>query len=227
MLKSLSGFDVVAPIAGLMLIAALLALPSNAAASDITYNIVDYPANQAVIGPNGPGDEAVTISGTIVTDGTIGPLSAANIVGGTLTVGPGWIVTGSASFLPPTGLLATPTELLLTPGTASSFGIYTSVSNQYENAGAWVKYENNPAGGDYWGGLEILPPTPPPGEPIWQYAVGGYFDSAPVPKTAGSIGASSDWVVAAVPEPTSLELVCAATAGIFVFRARPHFFRSG
>ena len=60
--------------AHLVLSAVLLAFVSNAGASEITYNIVDYPANEAdVWGGND------TISGTIVTDGSMGPLSATNI----------------------------------------------------------------------------------------------------------------------------------------------------
>ena len=58
---------------------AVAAVVSNATASDVTYNIVDYPANE---GTN-------TISGTIITNGTIGSLAAANIIGGTFSISEG------------------------------------------------------------------------------------------------------------------------------------------
>ena len=56
----------------------LLVLPQIAEAGDITYSIQDYPADQ-----NG-----ATLSGTIVTDGTIGDLAATDISSWTFTITP-------------------------------------------------------------------------------------------------------------------------------------------
>ena len=90
-----------------VVLAWLLASVSNAGAQDITYYIVDYPANEA---DGSSGTDAV--SGTIVTDGTIGLLSAADIVGGTFsfTDAEGDVVSGSASVGGLLGLQATATS---------------------------------------------------------------------------------------------------------------------
>jgi hypothetical protein len=51
-------------------------LATSSAKADITYNIVDYPADQ-----NGH-----TVSGSITTDGHIGPLSSSDIKSWTVTI---------------------------------------------------------------------------------------------------------------------------------------------
>ena len=126
----------------LMLSAVLLASVSNAGANDITYKIVDYPANEADAFSG-----TDTISGTIITDGTIGLLSVANIISGDLsfTDPEGDLFTGPASFGDTVGLQATPTQLVLDPGIDSIF----SISNFSINTGAaaQVVYENNPGNG--------------------------------------------------------------------------------
>ena len=54
----------------------LIAFVCNARAGDITYNFVNYPVNETYNGT------PVVLSGTIVTDGALGTISASDIVGG-------------------------------------------------------------------------------------------------------------------------------------------------
>ncbi|MGO9110220.1 MAG: hypothetical protein ACLP9L_13425 [Thermoguttaceae bacterium] len=174
-----------------------------ARADDITYNIVDYPANEVLTSSNG----TATIAGTIITDGTLGPLSAADIVGGTLSFTDpieNLTVSHSAWFGPMSGLQATATELVLTPGTSSSFSLGTpAVPGTYEAA---VQYENVPGDGEYRGDLTVNPPPLP--------VILASFDSAPVPTTPGSIGANANWIIATVPEPGALSLLATAAVGL-------------
>ncbi|MGO9110052.1 MAG: PEP-CTERM sorting domain-containing protein [Thermoguttaceae bacterium] len=183
----------------------LLASASNAWAGDITYNIVDYPVNET-----DPTSATDTVSGTIITDGTIGPLSAANMIGGTFSLSsPHFDVAGPASFTAPIGLEATPTELLLDVGVDSSFSISTVITGQDGIAttcnAAGVTYENTPGGGLYCGSGSLSFGT-------MVMLLPGFYLS-PVPTTPGSIGASSTWVIATVPEPASLMLLCPALLG--------------
>jgi hypothetical protein len=184
----------------LTIVAFLLVCASSLRADNITYNIVDYPANEALLSSNGAVIATDMISGTIITDGTIGPLSAANIIGGTFsfTDWEGDLITGPATFGTPVGLLATPTQLVLVPDGNSSFWISTSESNPPWGANA--VYDNYPGSGQYYGGVYIQGLT----------AVMSPFESVPVTTDQGSIGASSNWVIAAVPEPSSLALLFSA-----------------
>ena len=59
-----------------LFLAVLVAAVSNAWANDITYSIDNYPADQ-----NG-----WTITGTITTDGTIGPLVSNNVISWAWTI---------------------------------------------------------------------------------------------------------------------------------------------
>ena len=196
-------------VASLLFSVLLVGAASNAGASYITYNIVDYPTNET------DGPLVDLISGTIITDGTIGPLSSANIVGGTFsfTDSEGDLITGPATFVDPIDLQATPTQLLLCPGVDSCFGISASEANPPWGVG--VTYENFPGDGLYYGGI---------------YPIGGAivlypFMSAPVSADPGSIGANSDWVIAAVPEPTSRALLCSALLGLGVAYLRWRWIR--
>ena len=58
------------------------AFVSNVLAGTLTYDVIDYPALEADLVTSGTD----TISGTIITDGTIGPLMASDIIGGTFTI---------------------------------------------------------------------------------------------------------------------------------------------
>lgn len=200
MFKSLSRCDRVAAIVGLMFVAGLLAIASSAAAGVITYNIVDYPVNEGVVSGTG----ADRISGTIMTDGTIGLISGTDILGGTLTFTDpkGDVATGPATFGSPIDLQATPTQLLLSGGLSFSISTEERIPHQTDSAAvASVTYENDPSGGLYSGELGTVMPDP--------LMVMSSFNSTPVPNTPGSIGAKPDWVIAAVPEPSSIALLCA------------------
>src|SRR5208282_67697 len=74
-----------APIAAhLSFVAVVLAFVSKAWTADITYNIVNYPVDEAY--PYSDTDLQETLSGTIVTNGAMGVLSPSNIVGGSWTI---------------------------------------------------------------------------------------------------------------------------------------------
>jgi hypothetical protein len=191
-----------------------LAVAAEARASEITYNIVDYPVNEADTISGGTD----TISGTIVTNGTIGAITDADIVGGTLSFSSSrGSVSEPASFYSPVGLEATSTELLLHPGTQASL-IIDSAINGTTNYQAAVVYDNYTTGDQYIGYLASSPFTPPVSPPI--AVLLSEFDSSPVPTTPGSIGANPVWVIATVPEPGSLVLLLPAMAGLGAIRCR-------
>jgi hypothetical protein len=204
MFTSLSRCDRAAAFAGFLFLAAYIALASSAAASNITYSIVNYPANEGVV--SGMGTDR--ISGTIVTDGTVGPISATNIIGGTLafTDPKGYVVAGAATIDSPIDLQATPTELLLSSGL--SFSIHATQSEPHTTDGvdaANVTYTNYPSNSQYYGEIATVIPA---------HSVLSSFNSAPVSTGPGSIGSSSDWVIAAVPEPTTLLLALLGLAAL-------------
>jgi hypothetical protein len=197
-------------VAVLLLSIALLAPVSNAAATNIAYNIVDYPLNEGVVSGTG----ADRISGTIITDGAIGPITATDIVGGTFTFTDpaGKVITGTATFGSPIHLQATATQLLL----SSSFSF--SISAQQRPPGttdeidtASVQYTNDSSGGMYYGDLAADTPV---------HVVESSFNATPVSTSPGSIGARPDWVIAAVPEPSSITILCAAVLALGILRLR-------
>jgi hypothetical protein len=195
-----------------MLLAALIAPASRAAASNITYKIVDYPVNEGVA--TGTGTDR--ISGTITTDGTIGPVSAANIVAGTFTFSDprGDVVSGAATFGTSINLQATPTQLLLDSGFGFSISAQDRAPNTTDELDtASIQYTNNSSGGQYYGDLAADTPV---------HVLMSSFNSAPVSTGPGSIEANSAWVIAAVPEPSSLAVLCAAfpAIGISYMRRR-------
>ena len=79
---------------------------------DITYKIANYPVNQSDFNQGGTD----TVSGTIETDGTIGTITAANIIAASFTIS--GISTTSATIGQSSGLQATSTELLIPQGGA-------------------------------------------------------------------------------------------------------------
>ena len=166
-----SGLGVVCLLFSVLFLASVF----NAGAQDITYNIVDYPANE------GSGTGTDMIFGTITTDGTIGPLTAANIIGGSFSFADveGDLISGPASFGAPVGLEATPTQLLLAPEVDSSFWISTTQAGP--PLGAGITYGNYPGDGVYYGGVY----------PNGSTAVLYPFLSSPVPTDPGSIARKS------------------------------------
>jgi len=190
----------------------LSACVTVAQGSDITYNIVNYPANQF----NGYSTD--TISGTIITDGTIGPLTAANLIGGTFSLddGQGNSIAGPAKFGFAIDLQASPTQLLLDLNPASYFDINATQPDL--SWSARVVYTNYPGGGEYDGGFFSKPPL---------LLIDSYFNSSPVPTTPGSIRANADWVIATVPEPSTLALLGIGAICLAAYRRRRRRIPSG
>ena len=156
----------------------LLTLASSAWAGDITYNIVNYPDNQA--DQNGGIDG---VSGTITTDGNLGTLTQSDILSYNWTIG---YSTGTYtnSFpaggggLSASGLLATSSQLLLPQGGLLSMYPYEEPSSLF--------YSNTPMGAysGNVGGLAFFGPTPP--------------STAP-----GSIAAIDPWIIGVTGNGTS------------------------
>ena len=198
----------------------VLGFASNAWAGDITYNIVDYPVNEA----NQQAAGTDTISGTIITDGTVGDWDGVNhVVGGTLNFDspvpgpPGSAADGDYSFAlsgPATygagGLLeATATELLVPSGDWIS--VLSNPPGTPNPAPTYIElsYSRN-SGPDAFEGQ------------VWSdgngYAYASFSAIDPT-ATPGSIAANDPWIIATVPEPSTL--VLAALAGIgLLFAAR-------
>ena len=201
-------------VAHLLFAAVYLALVSHAWAGDITYHIVNYPVNQADV--VSPGTD--TLSGTIVTDGTIGPLGPGNIVGGSLTmVTPNDTLTEQIDPSYPdtdlSTLTATPTQLLFTLNPA----VYDDISLFFEPTSGPDVYMNlgyQESSRIYAGGI-VIPDGP---------ELGGFVVSNP-PAVPGSIADSTPWVIAttaAVPEPDAFTLLGSALLGLgAVYRRRP------
>ncbi len=201
-------------IAGALFSTIVAARLSCASANTITYNIVDYPVNEGV--STGSGTD--TISGTIITDGTLGPLSAADIISGTLSFTDPQddpYYAGPALFGTPVDLEATPTQLLLDPGADSYLSIYSLQAVGGSTLTADAVYGNNPGDGYYYGEVEFNSGS--------LGGAGYLFESYPVPTSPGSIGANSSWVIATVPEPTSLALFSLAILGIGIVYLRSSF----
>jgi hypothetical protein len=196
-----------------LLFSAVLLASVSAARADIIYNIVDYPANEA--------DEFIpgtdTISGTIITDGVIGPITQSDIVGGILTI---TYPTGSASVTYIGGvegdatcngpLTATLTQLSLPSG--SGFGIdgFSSVDNQ-----PYVEYFHD---FEYTGDNFIAGNVTYPYPSVVEIAA---FSSGETLSTgAGSFGGPNPWIIAndgqavPTPEPATLMLLVSALLGL-------------
>ncbi len=180
----------------------LLASVSNARA-DTIYNIVDYPANE-----NG-----YTVSGTITTDGTTGPLTTSNILSGYLVI---TNLGGSTSPIPldrqnctiypgtapeaTTGEIQVPTGCILQlefgPGPTSDADFQLTWSNdntQFNGYGYTTYYVLN------------------------QFYTQYFHASYPQPGP-GSIGGDGSWTIAnggqPVPEPGTLTLLVSALLGL-------------
>ncbi len=184
---------------------ALLAAVSNALASEITYNIVDYPVNETDTYTGGTD----TVSGTIVTDGKQGTLTFSDIVGGFLelqnpTLG-AWTLPYSPTFANAMGdLQATETQLLLPEG-----GNLSLQPGQTADPGTQLNliYDNNDLEGTRYKGYVSFSNNP------------DQFGFGPTQSNDGpsSITYPSTWVIATtqpVPEPATLTLMGSALLGL-------------
>ena len=178
-------------------------------AGNITYDIANYPINQANYYVGGTD----VLSGTIVTDGSMGTLSAADIVGGSYTItDPGVGLengnTYTQLFLPPspytfqfvlTDFTASPTELTLPSGGLFEH-FFSGPQNPPLTLTGYLKYGNNFQGGNTF--YECGNPSS-----------AGFFTSNITEAAPGSIADDNPWIIATVapvPEPASSVPVVAA-----------------
>jgi len=181
----------------------LLVVPQMTRA-DLIYNIQNYPSDQ-----NGH-----TLSGTITTDGTIGTLTASNIVS--------WVVTfdGTDTFrsTDPGGKIAyyltdlVANSVNLTVGTGADLGLFVLPPNP-SNLTAGVQWSNSGPDStvDYYSAQYSTPIT----NILWE-------DSMHNPPP--SFGGTNPWVIGiaqstAVPEPSTfvgagLVVVCGIAYGL-------------
>jgi fibronectin-binding autotransporter adhesin len=170
----------------------VLATVSNASAGDITYNIVNYPVNEV---DNTGGTD--TVSGTIITDGTIGPLTASNMVGGSLTVSG---LAGTFSSEPTNNVvfainqgdpnnrvIATSTQLLVPSN--GFLDINTSPSSS--SFDIEIGYFNNAEGVDFYDGTVNVSDSFDP------VVFGTEFNGSL--HAPGSIAQNPTWVIARIP----------------------------
>jgi len=173
-------------VAGLLL---LLGGADGASAGSITYHILDFPAYQ-----NG-----FNVTGTITTDGTIGNLSASNITSWSVTVSQGG---ASETFTSnDSGAFVVIENTLV----ATSTGLYLPPTSDYSTQNL----------------LELL--SAPQGAHIideihWSNSFTpfylGSFNFAPTAwNTVPDAFSGKNWVIATVPEPSSLALFSIAVVG--------------
>ncbi|MGD9632162.1 MAG: PEP-CTERM sorting domain-containing protein [Pirellulales bacterium] len=185
---------------GLILVALSAAMTIPAAGASIAYSIVDYPAYSTV-----SFGRIDSISGVIITDGTLGNIGSGNIIGGSFTITDPFAgsltkpVLGNVSV---TGtLFATLTDLkLFTPPSGTNalqlgdlFHTPYTVGNEYD----LLTYVRTSGGNDGFRGTVATAIGPFSG------AAFGWNFTAPNPTP---LGGNDPWIIASVPEPSTLIL---------------------
>jgi len=177
----------------------LLAIPKAALSGSITYDFQDYSADE-----NG-----ATLSGSITTDGQLGALAPSDILSWTLTItGATVVVNGHPVDVPPitasatkvdgntiafkANLVATPAQLSIAPGGSLGIGAAGvagaaegTVILQYDRTSGQIPY--------YSSEYEPFSPHVP-------FVV-------PWDTESPMMGGTDPWIVAAVPESSSLYLL--------------------
>jgi len=169
-----------------MMLSTLLTLPQAVLAGSMTYGIVDYPADQ-----NG-----WALSGAITTDGKTGVLAPSDILSWTWTISTNFhgeliVFTASSSdfnsAISSTGLEATTKHIEVPPGGA--LGMFDPIME-----GLLIEYNNAPPMG---------PST------YYSYVYGGAGPGRAYPwfTLNPTMGGTDPWIIASVPEPSTLYLL--------------------
>jgi hypothetical protein len=179
----------------------VLMATTTARAENITYTFVDYPVNEVDNIRSGTDK----ISGTIITDGTMGAwTNPSHILGGSLTFDtPAGVFTGKLTsygwWVGSPTVFATPTQLLIPDGYHLSLDAF-SADNVYD---IWLNYAHNASNAgayttNFNGGVRYRSSS---------YHLARFLDFAPSVAT-GSIAANDPWVMATVvPEPSTIVLL--------------------
>lgn len=171
----------------------MLCLSSVAHAGDITYNITDYPADEA----------GYSVSGFITTDGNIGTLTQSDIVSWSWSAG---TTSSSGGAYDPMGndncyvhlLAATPTQLLLSPGS------YVETDQYINGSGTSIQWYNESAAGNSLYACS--------------HGLNYFWDN-----NSPQMGGTEPWVVAqtaSVPEPSTLILLGVCGVAWIIWRRR-------
>ena len=151
--------------------------------ANITYKIANYPVDQTDVVHGG----TVTVSGTIETDGTLGTLTAANIVAASLNINStsGTNIAWQFEYGSP-GLQATSTQLLLPDGGA----FYIAGNTSYPHVDIYYANDYFGVSSTYEGGSN--------GPDGVNYAEFGGSQNPIIQGGAGSILANNPWIIASV-----------------------------
>jgi len=168
----------------------LLALPRTTRAGQITYDIQNYPADQS----------GHTVSGTITTDGTIGPLAVADITSWVVTFDNTFTFrsTDQGSFTVVEGAVqATPTSITLSNPSAGVNALELDITPPQGGQIAYQRGPQVPGGTPYYHAFEL-------DQLLWLT-----FNP--------TLGGPDPWILAVasasvVPEPSSLWMAGIATS---------------
>jgi hypothetical protein len=201
-------------VAVFVLASTVLQISAASGQSPITYNIVDYPSLQE---DYSTGIGTWTVNGTIETDGTLGPISTENILGGSLTLtGPGGTYTqnsiGGWGEWGGVALIASTTDLEVPIGANFSIGSFCTAFPQQSVQVLW--WNTSPQ--------QMLQHSGPP-----EYAVVYGTTSTPFAfltqypgQVDSALNGPNGWIIATVPEPSSLILTCIAAISFLAYRRR-------